>query len=72
MIFPNPSDGQFTIEGNSSKGYNVEAFNSLGQPVFSTQFNSTDKISIELPTAGIYHLVVRTDEMIYTEKVVVQ
>jgi hypothetical protein len=71
-LYPNPNGGQFTLKLNSKEDYLVQAFNALGQSVFSKQFKSADKVSIELLTVGVYHLVVRSEEAIYMEKVVVQ
>lgn len=72
FAYPNPNNGQFTLNLNSKENCQVEAFNALGQVVLSRQYNSTDRASIELPNAGIYHLVIRTDREVYTEKIVMQ
>lgn len=71
-VYPNPNDGQFTVELNSIGDCEVKAFNNLGQSVFSKQFNSVFQATIELPSAGIYHLVVRTENRVLTKKVVVR
>lgn len=70
-VYPNPNNGQFTIELGSIGEWEVNAFNNLGQSVFSQRFSSTNQATIELSSAGVYHLVVRTEEEVYTHKVVV-
>lgn len=71
LIYPNPSNGQFTLQMSTNEDCDVQVFNTLGQSAFSKQFNSTNKVVIELPSTGVYHLVVRTEAEVYTQKVVV-
>jgi hypothetical protein len=71
-VYPNPNTGLFQLILSDLAECDVQVFNALGQSVFSKQFNSSDRVSIELPTSGVYNLMVRSDKGIYTEKVVVQ
>ena len=71
-IYPNPNNGQFTIILNSKVDCEIDGYNSLGRLIFSRWFDSTERALIQLQTVGIYHLVVRTEDEVYTEKVVVE
>ncbi len=52
-IFPNPSNGTFTIQGNSK---NYTLFNQLGEKIISNMIPSTRKIEIPNVTEGLYFL----------------
>src|SRR5947209_323676 len=57
-IFPNPSNGEITIETNSEKKLVATVFNSLGQKLFSKNFSSQTKINTSSFAKGIYQVQV--------------
>ena len=78
-VYPNPSNGTFTLELNSvkSQNFDVKIFNSLGMAVYQ-QLNvaangkySTEIGSIDLPE-GIYTLTVTGKDANYIKKIVIR
>jgi hypothetical protein len=76
-IYPNPSNGKFTIEvkGNKEKG-KVDIYNILGEQVYSklSTFNSPFSININTQPVGIYfyRLTSEKGEFIGSGKLVIQ
>jgi hypothetical protein len=72
-IFPNPSNGNFTIKLDSSEGFTVEVFNAAGQMVKSQKvFGNEAQISLDGVQAGLYMVRLNTAEGLIVKKVVVQ
>ncbi|MDB4088926.1 peptide-N-glycosidase F-related protein [Flavobacteriales bacterium] len=73
-IYPNPTEGSFTIEGKNMDESQVRLINNLGQeininPIYKKEsviINSTDLAS------GIYSVIVSKEEGIVTKKLVVK
>lgn len=64
VVFPNPSNGNFTIDFNATlKASLIEIFNSAGSLVLNKKsaMSEREEISISL-SSGIYYLVVTTKE----------
>lgn len=57
-LYPNPADNIIFLEGDLSKIFSVEIFNSLGMKIFSEQLNSS-QIDLKNIAAGIYILQLR-------------
>ena len=72
-IFPNPSDGVFTIELDATEKHDVTVNNVLGQTVLSTVTNSM-KTTIDLSSfdKGVYTVELKNNNATYTEKVIVE
>ena len=72
-MYPNPTNGVFTIEFIGNEKYNVTINNVLGQTVYSTNINGI-KTSIDLSNfdKGIYTVELKNKNTIYTEKVIVE
>ena len=70
-IYPNPSNGTFTIRALGNVGY--ELYNSLGQVVVSGQFNDNSRqISGENLNPGIYFLHINCESGSFVEKIVIE
>ena len=75
-IYPNPNTGTFTLslsEYPSSLQFRI--FNILGEEIsFSTE-RTNDNWQIEMPEStphGVYYLVLKTDQEVWTERIIVQ
>ena len=70
-IYPNPSNGTFTIQAVGYVGY--ELYNSLGQVVVSGQFSDNSRqISGENLNSGIYFLHISCESDSFVEKIVIE
>jgi hypothetical protein len=70
-IFPNPNNGQFTIQSKTKGNYFV--LNELGQVLQTFQTNGENKYSVDLKglANGIYFLKGKNGEQLVNEKIVV-
>ena len=67
-IYPNPSNGQFTISSNASNDFTVRVHNSIGQSVYSVNAPSTNQtINISFLPNGMYFI-----EMNFENKIVIK
>ncbi len=59
-VYPNPSKGEFIVEMEEPEKASVNLFNSLGQPVSTTQTIISGSIIVSVPynNKGVYHLQV--------------
>jgi predicted extracellular nuclease len=77
-IFPNPSEGLFTLEMNASKAgsFNVEIINIQGQVVYSKQINQDgfykDQIDISKEAKGIYYIRINDGVDMQVSKIIIQ
>jgi len=81
QIFPNPSQGDFTLEIGSMSGntelYQMEIYSSIGQLVYKEQVetNANIKMQMHLPNLsdGVYFVhLISQDNIVYRTKVVIQ
>ncbi len=76
QIYPNPSDGIFTIDLENIPARSVEAkvYNSLGQCVSTQTLTPSTKnyLNLESLEGGIYFLQVTTEERTWKTKIVIQ
>lgn len=74
-VFPNPSNGQFTIELHKNEFNTISIYNNIGEVVYTADVTGkTGQFSINLegrPT-GIYHMQVVGDTTILSEKIIKQ
>ncbi|MGE0635640.1 MAG: zinc-dependent metalloprotease [Bacteroidia bacterium] len=74
-VFPNPSQGVFTINWSEVAKAQVQLsiHNQIGELVFSQSFVNSNSAVIELPfSAGIYMLELRSEENTITRKICIQ
>ena len=72
-VFPNPTNGLFTIELDVNEKYDVSVNNVLGQTVFTTTTNGMNtNIDLSSFDKGIYTIKLKDENAIYTEKVIVE
>ena len=68
MVYPNPSNGNFTIEGNA----NYRLYNSLGQVVLSGVCNGKSQIDAQGLQQGVYFLRLSNESGSKVEKLVIE
>lgn len=73
-VYPNPSNGEVTIElAKEMDGTQIELINSLGQVVTSVTANgSNNKMQVANLTKGVYFIVLTHDDKTVTSKLVVK
>jgi len=69
-IFPNPSNGLFTIEGSANSA-KVSVFNALGVEVYRGEQVLTAMVDLSDQPKGIYFLKIESDENIILKKIVI-
>jgi hypothetical protein len=73
-VFPNPSNGLFSIKHQNNQPETIEIFNLIGEKIYSTTNNKdvTTDIDISHSPKGIYFVKVYDGENNHIEKIVVQ
>ena len=79
-VFPNPSDGFFTIQGLSAvigELQKIEVFNQLGKVVYSRRCQPGDQVSdilldTNIKDPGIYYLKISLDNQLFTQRLIVR
>jgi hypothetical protein len=72
-VFPNPTNGIFTIELDVAGEYDVMVYNFLGQIVLSTVTNTMlTTIDLSIFDKGIYTVELKDKNTIYAEKIIVE
>lgn len=74
MIYPNPTDGRFTINIAGEESYNISVYNMLGAEVLKFSNISVNNLEIDLSEfkSGIYTIRCWNVNGMKTEKVIVQ
>ncbi|MEW6469638.1 MAG: T9SS type A sorting domain-containing protein [Bacteroidota bacterium] len=69
-IFPNPSFGIFTIEAENGE---LEIYNSLGELVYAKKIEQPQtKLDLSNKAKGLYHLILRNENEVFTQKIVIR
>jgi len=73
-VYPNPSNGVFTLKFNSNKKITTEIFSVTGEKIYSQESESLNPTVIDLSknAAGIYFAVFRSDDKTVTTKLIIQ
>jgi endonuclease I len=71
-LYPNPSNGNFTVYyNNSNKAYSIEIFSLLGQPIFEKENINQSSVSISNIPKGIYLLKISDDSKSVNKKIII-
>lgn len=70
-VYPNPTQGIFYIKSDLML-MNISIYNSMGQKVFASEIENTSaSISPENLAPGIYHIRIRTENGVHSERIVI-
>ena len=70
-MYPNPSNGIFTIEGVEA-GQRIVVYNAIGTVVLDRVYNENDQDEINLDNAGVYVVqVLENENVVETERIVI-
>jgi hypothetical protein len=73
VVFPNPSNGSFSVRRENSRSQTIEIFNVIGEKIYSAINNkATFNIDISPSPKGIYFVKISDGEKSTIEKIVVQ
>ncbi len=66
-IYPNPSDGIFTLEVNGTNDYSLEIFDILGSSVYKRKYSNNPSCEINLSgmPSGVYIMKLRTMDKLH-------
>lgn len=74
-FYPNPNNGEFSIDTKAMPAgkYELSIYNTLGQQVQQASFNTNDtKIVLQDVPAGIYQVLLRSNQYLFSGSVVVK
>jgi hypothetical protein len=70
-IYPNPSNGQYTLKGNNINS--IVVYNLIGEKVFQSAINSTtSEIDLSNMPNGVYFIKIQVLQTFFTKKVVIE
>jgi len=70
-IYPNPNNGNFTIETQATTPQLVEMFDLTGRLVLSQTINTTANINVSDLTGGIYNIKISSNNNVVNKRVVI-
>jgi len=70
QIYPNPTDGTFTIEGIEGN-INVRIYNAFGGEIYHNELNLPAKVDLSSQPKGMYFIRVETDNSAFFKKLVI-
>ena len=71
-LYPNPSNGIFSIEMENVKKYSIEIYSTLGNIVYSKNENAESVINIDHLQTGIYLIKITTDSDTKTKRLIIK
>ena len=72
-MYPNPTNGAFTLELEENLKYDLTIINVLGQTVYTTEINSVESaIDLTSFAKGVYTVEIKSNANVYAEKIVVE
>jgi hypothetical protein len=70
IIYPNPSNGLISLQGEGFQNAAIELYNSFGQKIHS--YTSVSALDLSSEAKGIYYLHISKEERSATRKIVIQ
>ncbi|MGL2964566.1 S8 family serine peptidase [Flavobacterium sp. RSB2_4_14] len=71
MVYPNPTNDYFYVSfPNGIENAEITLYNSIGQKVFEKELNSSNLISMENLTSGIYFYKIESNSLIQSGKII--
>jgi len=70
QIYPNPSDGTFTIEGVNSK-VNIKIVNIFGEQIYFGELELPSKLDLSTQPKGIYFISIEMDNKTNYKKLII-
>jgi hypothetical protein len=72
-VYPNPSNGEFTIELDANEKHDITVNNALGQTVYSSTINDIiTTINLSSYSKGVYTVELKNNSFTYVEQVIVE
>jgi len=71
QIYPNPNQGQFVLKTKNEMPFSYKIYNSLGQLIIEQKSANNNEV-INLAEAGLYVVMVETEDGVWVDKVVVE
>ena len=72
-VYPNPTDGVFTVAFATLKAEEITVFNAMGQKIFSrTPVSKLQEINLQHQSAGLYLINIRTSSGIIIKKLIIK
>lgn len=73
LLYPNPSNGSFTLSWDESYGDYGElmVINNIGQTVYKSKISSLSKIDLALPS-GFYNVILEQQGRAYSKKIIIE
>jgi hypothetical protein len=73
IIYPNPSNGSFSVKRENNRSQTIEVFNVIGEKIYSG-INNREALNIDISTSpkGIYFVRISDGEKITSEKIIIQ
>ncbi len=72
-LYPNPSNGIFTVETNNFSDYKIEITDIAGKIIYSkNNAVSTSKIDLSNQNSGLYFVKITNKDKIYTQEIVIK
>jgi hypothetical protein len=70
-VYPNPTNGIFTIKGDLNSGGTLELFNSAGQLVYTQNIDNLTETLVEIKdlTNGIYTMTITAGDQLFSGKI---
>lgn len=71
-LFPNPSQGQFTVDFNLSKASHYRIYDSVGREVYHGTIGPCTICNVEIPESGSFLFEIETEDGIFRERVLIK